>query len=61
MDIANKGQDWYIHDASLKTALAAYPKLQDAVFPMLPSNSSTTKAQDVTVYNLLQVTYQLQR
>jgi len=54
--VTNEGQDWYIHHASLKTALAAYPKLQDAIFPMLPSNSTAVKEQDVTVYKLLQVT-----
>ena len=56
MDISNEGQDWYVDESSLKTALAAYPKLQDAVFPLLPSNCMTIKTQDITVYELLQVT-----
>lgn len=56
MDESNKGQDWYVDWSSLKTALAAYPKLQDAVFPLLPSNCMTVRTQDITVYKLLQVT-----
>ena len=56
MDESNKGQDCYVERSSLKTALAAYPKLQDAVFPLLPSNCIIVKTQDITVYKLLQVT-----
>jgi len=56
MDVSNKGQDWYVNSSTLKTSLAAYPKLQDAVFPLLPSNFATIKAQDISVYQLLQVT-----
>ena len=56
MDVSNEIQDWYVDGSTLKTALAAYPKLQDAVFPLLPSNCMTIKTQDITVYKLLQVT-----
>lgn len=56
MDVTNEEQDWYVECSTLKAALAAYPKLQDAVFPLLPSNHKTVKMQDITVYKLLQVT-----
>ena len=56
MDVSSKGQDWYVDSSTLKTSLAAYPKLQDAVFPLLPSNYVTIKTQDISVYKLLQVT-----
>lgn len=59
MDVTNEGQDWHVKWTALKAALAAYPKLQDAVFPLLPSNCMTVKTQDITVYKLLQVTQQL--
>ena len=54
--MSNEGQDWYVDWTALKASLAAYPKLQDAIFPLLPSNCMTVKTQDITVYKLLQVT-----
>ena len=55
MDSVNKHQPWYVEPVALKVAVAAYPSLQAAVFPPPPTTLTPAQSQDITVYDLLQV------
>ena len=46
---------WYVDPSVLRPAVAAYPTLQAAIFPPPPTTLTPAQSQDITVYQLLQV------
>ena len=48
---------WYVDPSVLRPAIAAYPTLQAAVFPAPPTTLTPAQSQDITVYQLLQVSH----
>jgi len=46
---------WYVDSSVLRPAVAAYPTLQAAIFPPPPTTLTPAQSQDITVYQLLQV------
>ena len=55
MDVEDKGSPWYVDPSLMRQAVAAYPSLQAAVFPPPPTTLTPAQSQDITVYQLLQV------
>lgn len=53
--MVNSNQPWYAESSKIKEAIAAYPSLQAAVFPPLPTSVTPAQSQDITLYQLLQV------
>ena len=48
---------WYVDPSVLRPAIAAYPTLQAAIFPAPPTTLTPAQSQDITVYQLLQVSH----
>ena len=48
---------WYVDPSILRPAIAAYPTLQAAIFPAPPTTLTPAQSQDITVYQLLQVSH----
>ena len=55
MNAQNSGQPWYVEPATFRRAIAAYPSLQAAIFPPPPTTVTPAHSQDITLYQLLQV------
>ena len=49
-------QPWHVDSSVLKSSVAAYPTLQAALFPPHSTSFTAAQSQDITVYQLLQVT-----
>jgi hypothetical protein len=56
IDEASKSQPWYTESGSMLRSIAAYPSLQAAIFPPLPTSLTPVQSQDISLYELLQVT-----
>lgn len=54
--MVNSSQPWYAESGNIYQAIAAYPSLQAAIFPPLPTSLTPAQSQDITLYELLQVT-----
>ena len=48
---------WYVDPSILRPTIAAYPTLQAAIFPAPPTTLTPAQSQDITVYQLLQVSH----
>ena len=55
MNAKNSGQPWYIDPTTFRRAIAPYPSLQAAIFPPPPTTATPAQSQDISVYQLLQV------
>ena len=55
MNSKNSSQPWYIEPNMFRRAIAAYPSLQAAIFPPPPTNVTPAQSQDISLYQLLQV------
>ena len=55
MNSSNSHQPWYVDPVSLRLAVSAYPSLQAALFPPPPTTITPAQSQDISVYQLLQV------
>ena len=55
MNNSNSHQPWYVDPVSLRLAVSAYPSLQAALFPPPPTTITPAQSQDISVYQLLQV------
>ena len=55
MNSKNSGQPWYVEPNTFRRAIAAYPSLQAAIFPPPPTSVTPAQSQDISLYQLLQV------
>lgn len=55
MNIKNSSQPWYVEPNLFRRAIAAYPSLQAAIFPPPPTTVTPAQSQDISLYQLLQV------
>ena len=58
MNAKNSGQPWYVDPTTFRRAIAAYPSLQAAIFPPPPTTATPAQSQDISLYQLLQVSHQ---
>ena len=59
MNSVNSDQPWYVDPVTLRRAVSAYPSLKAALFPSPPTSFSPAHSQDISVYQLLQVSKSL--
>ena len=55
MNTSNSGQPWFVDPLALRRSVSAYPSLQAALFPPPLTSLSPAHSQDISVYQLLQV------
>jgi spatacsin len=56
LSVSSSNQPWHVEPSSLKSAVAAYPTLQAALFPPPPTSLTAAQSQDISLYQLLQGT-----
>ncbi len=59
MNTSNSGQPWFVDPLALRRSVSAYPSLQAALFPPPLTSLSPSHSQDISVYQLLQVSITL--